>query len=165
MQLWCESPLQNRINIKSRTTRATEFIYYYTKSLDYRKKNIFCFRQTFSHPDHENSHQYCCLFIFNVCLIFTKYFFSSSEKSAGVSYTQDDVSFAVKQLLMKYLPSDHLAKLASKKENKDELDLIPKQNIGAIKSRPEFSFASVQYMKKYNLIANSQKGKNTVVTK
>lgn len=42
------------------------------------------------------------------------YFFSSSEESAGVSYTQDDVSFAVKQLLMKYLPSDHLAKLASK---------------------------------------------------
>lgn len=89
------------------------------------------------------------------------FFSSSSEESAGVSYTQDDVSFAVKQLLMKYLPSDHLAKLASKKEhNKDALDLTPKQNIGAIKSRPEFSFATVQYMKKYNLIANSQKGNN-----
>lgn len=73
-------------------------------------------------------------------------------------YTPTEISFAVKQLLMKYLPNDHLAKVARNKNNPQEKDL--QEKVGLIKKRPEFSFASLQYMKKYNLLASgdSQKG-------
>ncbi|XP_066251175.1 uncharacterized protein [Euwallacea similis] len=72
---------------------------------------------------------------------------SSSNNSAGMSYSQDDISFAVKQLLLKYLPAEHLAKL-------NQQQLSKNQQVG-IKNRPEFSFATVQYMKKYNLIGRT----------
>ncbi|CAG9766908.1 unnamed protein product [Ceutorhynchus assimilis] len=85
---------------------------------------------------------------------------SSSEDLHGQSYDQDDISFAVKQLLMKYLPADHLSKLAA--TAKADARLTPKEKVGAIKNRPEFSFATVEYMKKYNLIANNQKDFNKV---
>ncbi|KAH1012431.1 uncharacterized protein LOC109539241 [Dendroctonus ponderosae] len=73
-------------------------------------------------------------------------------KGEGVSYNEDDVSFMVKQLLMKYLPADHLAKLAAKGPQYTQKD-VP--NVGVIKTRPDFSFATLQYMKKYNLISTS----------
>ncbi|XP_066141941.1 SCL-interrupting locus protein homolog [Euwallacea fornicatus] len=72
---------------------------------------------------------------------------SSSKDSAGMCYSQDDVSIAVKQLLLKYLPAEHLAKLDQQQSSKNQQ--------AGIKNRPEFSFATVQYMKKYNLIRNT----------
>lgn len=64
-------------------------------------------------------------------------------------YSPTEISFAVKQLLMKYLPSAHLAKIKNCKD-------VKSQERGLVKARPEFSFATVQYMKKYNLIASSK---------
>lgn len=57
---------------------------------------------------------------------------------------------------MKYLPSDHLAKIPSQQHRSTETDEIspPITNVS-----PELSFASVQYMKKYNLIPTT--GKNS----
>lgn len=85
---------------------------------------------------------------------------SLSDDTEGKSYDHEDISFAVKQLLMKYLPADHLAKLAAKEKQDGGTPLTPKEKIGVIKNRPEFSFATVQYMKKYNLIENHQKDFN-----
>lgn len=82
-------------------------------------------------------------------------------KGDSVSYNEDDVSFMVKQLLMKYLPADHLAKLAPT-EPQNTGKNVP--NVGPIKTRPDFSFATLQYMKKYNLLANSNNGNNLFVS-
>ncbi|XP_031335097.1 uncharacterized protein LOC116164973 isoform X2 [Photinus pyralis] len=60
---------------------------------------------------------------------------------------QNDVSFAVKQLLMKYLPNDQLTRVAHNKQGYQNV----KQSAN-IKRRPEFSIATVQYMQKYNLL-------------
>lgn len=60
----------------------------------------------------------------------------------------NEVSFAVKQLLMKYLPARHLAKFASDEQKSS--------SNGLIQARPDFSFATVQYMKKYNLLQGGQ---------
>ncbi|XP_076260538.1 uncharacterized protein LOC143196599 [Rhynchophorus ferrugineus] len=82
----------------------------------------------------------------------------SLDEIGGKSYDQEDISFTVKQLLMKYLPDDQLAKIGKIEPKCGNLaTLTPKEKIGTIKNRPEFSFATVQYMKKYNLIANAQK--------
>lgn len=53
---------------------------------------------------------------------------------------------------MKYLPGEQLAKVANTYDNKVA---IPSNNQGPklIKQRPEFSFATLEYMKKYNLIS------------
>ncbi|KAL1491485.1 hypothetical protein ABEB36_012076 [Hypothenemus hampei] len=79
---------------------------------------------------------------------------TSSDDLDGKSFDQGDVSFAVKQLLMKYLPMDYLTKVALKETRQEPDILLPKEKI---KSRPEFSFATLQYMKKYNLMANNQR--------
>ncbi|XP_050303669.1 uncharacterized protein LOC126741314 [Anthonomus grandis grandis] len=82
---------------------------------------------------------------------------SDSEMTNEQSYDQEDISFAVKQLLMKYLPAEHLVRASSNPSMTPERVLTPKSKTGEIKTRPEFSFATVQYMKKYNLITNSKK--------
>lgn len=67
------------------------------------------------------------------------------------NYTPTEISFAVKQLLMKYLPSEHLAKAV--RTNKDSgSSASSEEMVDLVKKRPEFSFATLQYMKKYNLI-------------
>nr|XP_023022375.1 uncharacterized protein LOC111510674 [Leptinotarsa decemlineata] len=73
---------------------------------------------------------------------------STSVEHDEKNYNPTEISFAVKQLLMKYLPDDQLARLSHKQEKSPEND---KQH-GIMTARPEFSLASVQYMKKYNLI-------------
>lgn len=82
----------------------------------------------------------------------------SSDDTGDQSYNQEDISYTVKQLLMKYLPDEYLAKI-SKRANahQNPAMLTPKEKVGAIKNRPEFSFATVQYMKKYNLISNGKR--------
>ncbi|XP_022900629.2 uncharacterized protein [Onthophagus taurus] len=72
----------------------------------------------------------------------------SKNTTTSDDFSESDVSFAVKQLLMKYLPDEQLAKLSN---NKKQADLAE----NTIKRRPEFSFATIQYMKKYNLLALS----------
>ncbi|KAJ8947038.1 hypothetical protein NQ318_019930 [Aromia moschata] len=69
-------------------------------------------------------------------------------------YSPTEVSFAVKQILMKYLPDDHLTKITWKKTQSAPINANVAKP-GIIPSRPEFSFASVQYMKKYNLLPNT----------
>ncbi|KAF5270433.1 hypothetical protein FQR65_LT05621 [Abscondita terminalis] len=64
-----------------------------------------------------------------------------------VNSNGNEISFAVQQLLMKYLPNEHLAKITTNHNNFQK----PKQT-GRIKRRPEFSMATVQYMQKYNLL-------------
>lgn len=54
---------------------------------------------------------------------------------------------------MKYLPDEQLAKLTQPASNP------PKKNVDCnrenlIRRRPEFSFATLQYMKKYNLLTS-----------
>ncbi|KAK5649901.1 hypothetical protein RI129_000930 [Pyrocoelia pectoralis] len=62
-------------------------------------------------------------------------------------YNQNDVSFAVKQLLMKYLPNEQLSKVTHNQKNYQNV-----KQPGNIQRRPEFSIATVQYMQKYNLL-------------
>ncbi|XP_019869698.2 uncharacterized protein LOC109598265 isoform X2 [Aethina tumida] len=79
---------------------------------------------------------------------------SSSSQSEECNDTE--ISFAVKQLLMKYLPDEHLAKVTYKQTGSGPV------NGGAtgpalLSNRPEFSIATVQYLQKYNLIGNKDK--------
>ncbi|KAK9872571.1 hypothetical protein WA026_018704 [Henosepilachna vigintioctopunctata] len=78
---------------------------------------------------------------------------STTSCSASVNESPEQISFAVKQLLMKYLPDDQLSRLAlqnnknfPKKRSEDKIILNSRA--------PEFSFNTVQFMKKYDLIAN-----------
>lgn len=69
-------------------------------------------------------------------------------------FASNEISFAVKQLLMKYLPNEELAKITCDKKR-----VSPTVNKGLIKEnkrRPEFSFATLEYLKKYNLIENGK---------
>lgn len=66
-------------------------------------------------------------------------------------YTPTEISFAVKQLLLKYLPDEQLAKITYKQAQSAQ-----NAKPSVIPNRPEFSFASVEYMKKYNLISNNK---------
>ncbi|KAJ8976944.1 hypothetical protein NQ317_010140 [Molorchus minor] len=68
-------------------------------------------------------------------------------------YSPTEVSFAVKQILMKYLPDDQLAKIQCK-QGPGMADKAKNPEVFA--QRPEFSFASVEYMRKYNLIPNNE---------
>lgn len=71
------------------------------------------------------------------------------------NYTPTEISFAVKQLLMKYLPPEHLAKAVTTKKGSDGSSASSESSeemMDLVKKRPEFSFATLQYMKKYNLI-------------
>lgn len=65
-------------------------------------------------------------------------------------FNANEISFAVKQLLMKYLPNEELAKIINNTKQ------VPLRNndclIKGNKRRPELSFATMQYMRKYNLI-------------
>lgn len=70
------------------------------------------------------------------------------------SETPTEISFAVKQLLMKYLPDDQLAKVA---QRQPPAPLFVNKHPAMVAGRPEFSFASVQYMKKYNLLPSNGK--------
>lgn len=79
-------------------------------------------------------------------------FFSS--ETVGKEYNPTEISFAVKQLLLKYLPDEQLAKITYKQAQSAAFNKTGKPSI--IPARPEFSFASVEYMKKYNLISNNK---------
>ncbi|XP_018328117.1 uncharacterized protein LOC108738981 isoform X2 [Agrilus planipennis] len=69
-----------------------------------------------------------------------------SSNSSNSSCSPTEISFAVKQLLMKYMPDEQLAKVAT--ENSQE-------KFG--NRRSDFSFATLQYMQKYNLLAKENK--------
>lgn len=78
------------------------------------------------------------------------YFFGRLTEDAK-NYTSTEISFAVKQLLMKYLPPEHLAKVVCTK-NSSASSGSSEEMVDLVKKRPEFSFATLQYMKKYNLM-------------
>lgn len=52
---------------------------------------------------------------------------------------------------MKYLPDDHLARVCPK-PNQPKTDGMCKDVHHTTGTKPEFSFASLQYMRKYNLL-------------
>lgn len=55
---------------------------------------------------------------------------------------------------MKYLPDDQLAKIT---ENTNQpKPIIESNGNNLIKRRPEFSFATIEYMKKYNLLTSGK---------
>ncbi|XP_018574158.1 uncharacterized protein LOC108913155 [Anoplophora glabripennis] len=85
-----------------------------------------------------------------------------SSSTEGKEYTPTEISFAVKQLLLKYLPDEHLAKITYKQAQSVPFNKTTKPIF--IPNKPEFSFASVEYMRKYNLISNNKdmKSKDTV---
>jgi hypothetical protein len=60
---------------------------------------------------------------------------------------QSEISCAVQQLLMKYLPEDKLAKAINR-----PVQQKPKLKEKFKPANSEFSFATLQYMKKYNII-------------
>lgn len=74
-------------------------------------------------------------------------------------YSPNEISFAVKQLLMKYLPDEQLAKVNSNKGKQPLSKTKPNYPTNLINRRPEFSMATVQYMEKYNLL-NKDKQSN-----
>lgn len=77
-----------------------------------------------------------------------------SSNNDNKDYSPTEISYGVKQLLMKYLPDEHLAKISNKqKQRKISENQRDMQNI--LESKPEFSIASLQYMKKYNLLPQS----------
>ncbi|KAI4458488.1 polyserase-related [Holotrichia oblita] len=94
-----------------------------------------------------------------------------NQTSNGSEYTPTEISFAVKQLLMKYLPDEQLAKLTQPTSDQPKKNLnCNRENL--IRQRPEFSFATLQYMKKYNLLTSdsvvpqvTQSNKNVDVPK
>lgn len=53
---------------------------------------------------------------------------------------------------MKYLPPEHLAKLACTRNSDSSSSGNSEEMVDLVKKRPEFSFATLQYMRKYNLI-------------
>ncbi|CAH0552634.1 unnamed protein product [Brassicogethes aeneus] len=79
---------------------------------------------------------------------------NSTGSDDSKNYSPKEVSFAVKQLLMKYLPDEHLAKI-SHKPNEKPISNAAGPTLNS--DRPEFSIASLQYMKKYNLIEDKDK--------
>lgn len=70
------------------------------------------------------------------------------------SYDKEDVSFAVQQLLMKYLPDDKLTQALMKKRDK------PPNPVVRNKKSTELSFETLQYLKKYNIINEKNKKLN-----
>lgn len=70
------------------------------------------------------------------------------------NYTSSEISFAVKQLLMKHLPPEQLAKVACVKTGSSSSG-NSEEMVDLVKKKPEFSFDTLQYMKKYNLIRTS----------
>lgn len=96
----------------------------------------------------ENVQRFLCNFIsFTSHLLI--YFCRLTEDTKN--YTSTEISFAVKQLLMKYLPPEHLAKVVCTK-NSSSSSGSSEEMADLVKKRPEFSFATLQYMKKYNLM-------------
>lgn len=74
---------------------------------------------------------------------------------AAKNFSPTDISFAVKQLLMKYLPPEHLAKVVTAKgSGSSTTSESSEEMVDLVRKRPEFSFATLQYMKKYNLIGS-----------
>lgn len=64
-------------------------------------------------------------------------------------FSPNEISFAVKQLLMKYLPSEELVKINDNtKHTSRKNDCLIKGS----KRLTELSAATLQYMKKYNLL-------------
>lgn len=68
-------------------------------------------------------------------------------------YSPTEISYGVKQLLMKYLPDEHLAKISAK--SKSKTDRHKRDMHGIMEAKHDMSFASLQYMKKYNLLPPS----------
>lgn len=93
-----------------------------------------------------------CQYVDNIFVLtyFLNYIFSFREDA---QFSPTEISFAVKQLLLKYLPSEHLAKVTTQQHKPKE----PK-DVEQTDKRNKYSFATVQYLKKYNLLA-SEKGK------
>lgn len=59
---------------------------------------------------------------------------------------------------MKYLPPDHLAKaVTTKGSGSSSTSESSEEMMDLVRKRPEFSFATLQYMKKYNLIRTDEK--------
>lgn len=75
---------------------------------------------------------------------------SIQNSNAENSFDSNEISFVVKQLLLKYLPSEHLMKMTASKPN------IEHKLSKKLSKNPKFSFATVQYMKKYNLLAGEE---------
>lgn len=71
-------------------------------------------------------------------------------------YSPTEISYGVKQLLMKYLPDEHLAKVTNKPKQ-PKIDDHHREIQDGMGVRPGFSFASIQYMKKYNLLPHTGK--------
>lgn len=78
--------------------------------------------------------------------------FNCSETGTDFNVQRDDLHYIIKQLLMKYLPNEFLNK-ALEKNNKQIKLHSDKKQIPDSRS-PQFSFATVEFMKKYNLISN-----------
>lgn len=69
-------------------------------------------------------------------------------------YSPTEISHGVKQLLMKYLPDEHLARISAKPKHQKCMDRDQKNEdiYDRKEAKPDFSIASLQYMKKYNLL-------------
>ncbi|XP_044761460.1 uncharacterized protein LOC123318786 [Coccinella septempunctata] len=77
---------------------------------------------------------------------------SSSSSSNLVDDASEQINSAVKQLLMKYLPDEQLARFG--RDNNGAVNKKRSTDKIVLNSRaPQFSFATVQFMKKYDLIA------------
>ena len=70
------------------------------------------------------------------------------RKDTLKEYTPTEINSAVKQLLMKYLPNEQLAKITCTRAQGISL----KKRKDLVKKRPEFSFATLKYLQKYNLL-------------
>lgn len=75
-------------------------------------------------------------------------------ENGSKEFSPTEISYGVKQLLMKYLPDEHLAKVAVK-PNQPESKGNGKDMHCLMERKHDFSFASLQYMKKYNLLQSS----------
>ncbi|GJQ88336.1 hypothetical protein Trydic_g3811 [Trypoxylus dichotomus] len=78
----------------------------------------------------------------------------NGDESTNSVYSPSEISFAVRQLLMKYLPNDQLLRLARTDMNRSKKSSDCNRTNFVARRRPEFSFATIQYMKKYNLLTS-----------
>lgn len=95
------------------------------------------------------------LLIHTLCIYVTNIIFSPENDSR--EYSPTEISHGVKQLLMKYLPDEHLARVSVKPKQQKYTDRDQRNGdiYGKREEKHNFSFASLQYMKKYNLLPSS----------
>lgn len=103
-----------------------------------------------SSANNADHFQRCFKELFFFSLLLVLYFYRPPEGTKN--YSPTEISFAVKQLLMKYLPPEHLARAVQTKSSSSSASENNEEIVDLIKKRPEFSFATIQYMKKYNLM-------------